>query len=34
MSMIRLAFLNFKNSFRNYLTLVISLAFTDRKSVV
>ena len=28
MSMIRLAFLNFKNSFRNYLTLVISLAFT------
>ena len=28
MSMIRLAFLNFKNSFRNYLSLVVSLAFT------
>lgn len=28
MSMTRLAFLNFKNSFRNYLSLIISLAFT------
>lgn len=28
MRMIRLALLNFKNSFRNYLSLVISLAFT------
>ena len=28
MSMMRLAFLNFKNSFRNYLSLIVSLAFT------
>lgn len=28
MSMMKLAFLNFKNSFKNYLSLVISLAFT------
>ena len=28
MSMMRLAFLNFKNSFQNYLSLVVSLAFT------
>ncbi|MGN0295031.1 MAG: FtsX-like permease family protein [Lachnospiraceae bacterium] len=28
MSMMRLAFLNFKSSFRNYLSLIISLAFT------
>lgn len=28
MSMIKLAFLNFKNSFKNYLALVFSLAFT------
>lgn len=28
MSMIKLAFLNFKNSFKNYLALVLSLAFT------
>lgn len=28
MSMIKLAFLNFKSSFRNYLSLILSLAFT------
>ncbi len=28
MSMIRLALINFKNSFRNYLSLILSLAFT------